>query len=219
MSSKIKSYLSVKKIRNAITYHIHYVYVYCTQVLTGVYVIPVSFFFIKIQVQRPENLHIHKGTLIISNHQSKSDPFFIMYSMKWGEIFSNIPCYFPVTPNYMRSTKHGWVLKQLNCYDVGETTTERMRALFKTRDIIRKKNTLILFPEGHINRVNDDVKDFFGGIDILMREEIPIIMVRLRGFNVWSFERKRAPVSVRFEELPSSYTAEQKREAIKKFYA
>lgn len=192
--------------------------VYIMQVLTFLYSIPITKMIMRMVIVCPKNLNIESGSLIISNHQSKSDPFIIAHGVGFRNMLRIYPLNFPVTPHFMNHHGSKWFLKLLNCYDVGETMLERARALVYTRDLLRQKKTVILFPEGERVKKGNDVKEFNRGLDMLLKNGIPIVMVRIFGFNDWSFFCRSNKTKIHFKKLPTGLTLAEKKKYIAKFY-
>lgn len=189
------------------------------QVLSFLYSIPVRYLILRQETVRPRNLVITPGTLIISNHQSKSDPFLIAYSIGFRNILRNFPLNFPVTHDFMSLIGIGWYLKLLNCFDIGEIPYEKAKSLIYIRDLLRKKKTVVLFPEGKRIRVGDSVNKFHRGLDILLKQDISIVTVRIRGFNVWSLYNFFPKTSMHFMTIPIGIPLEEKKRKIEKFYS
>jgi 1-acyl-sn-glycerol-3-phosphate acyltransferase len=173
----------------------------------------------RIKINKPDNLIIKPGTLIISNHQSKSDPFFIAYHMGWKNALTNFPLHFPTTHEFMTIPILGWYLWSLNCFNVGITTFDKAKILLKIRDLLKQNKTVVLFPEGQRIKVGNEVEEFHPGFDILLRDKAPILMVRIYNFNNWSiFNPKKKQVTMDFKELSNELTLDEKKSIISSFY-
>lgn len=193
---------------------------YVSQLLTFLYTIPVGYFLMDVEIKKPEKFKIERGTLIISNHQSKSDPFFITYHIGWFNAFFNLPLRFPTIHTFMDMPLIGLYLRTLYCFRVGATNHEKVKALFQMRDFLKQKHTIVLFPEGQRIKVGNKVESFHVGFDLLLREEsIPLVLVRIYYFNNWFiFKRKNNRPKMVFKMVDKEISLIQKREIITDFY-
>ena len=188
------------------------------QALTCLYTIPFSF-FTRIAVSKPKNFVVPSGTLIISNHQSKSDPFLIIRFLGFANFIRNAPTRFPTIHSFMDIPILGQFLWSIYCFKVGESTMERAHALIQMRDILRLRKTILLFPEGRRIRIGNEVEIFHKGIDMLLAKDFSILLVRLRNFNDWRLFGYGKRASITFEIMPENLSTEQKRSYITDFYA
>lgn len=114
-----------------------------------------------------------------------------------------------------------YVLGSLGGYDIGENPIERMKKLLYTRDILRRKGSVLLFPEGRINKTGYiDCSQFKDGVAMLFYEETPIVFVRLTGFFGFSWRTpsgagKRA---LEYSEVITEGTSEEKLLIMQGFY-
>lgn len=203
---------------NTIGSYLRSMVAFVLQVLTLVYTVPVGTLIMGIRAERPKNFSMEPGTLIISNHQSKSDPFFIVRHLGWNNYVHNLPIRFPVTPYFMTMPIIGHYLWLLHCFNVGSSNVDRAKALVKMRGLLQQRKTVMLFPEGRCIKEGNSVETFHRGIDILLTEDTPLVLVRLRNFNSWSpWHRKHRP-TMQYYAVPRSLTLEQKRAQIARFY-
>lgn len=168
--------------------------------------------------QPPE---IPRGALIIANHQSRLDPFFIMYHLGLKNILRNIPFRFPVTSSYMRNPFLGLPLHCLGCFDMGETPFEKARGLLHIRNLLRHTKTVVLFPEGKITRNMPTPAVFERGVNFLIGHTTPVFLVRLTGMSTWSFFNitDRYQTQIRFSEvLPPGMAAHEKFVRMQEFF-
>lgn len=138
---------------------------------------------------------IKQGTLIVSNHQSRVDPFIILMSMPLRTWLRILPVRFPTSHEVFTNKNYNPsffpVLKFWGCFSIGSTSEEKMRAVFYIRDLLKKRKTLMLFPEGRINK-DTNIGDIMGGITLSAPHASSILFVRLRGFNnpMWSTSKR-----------------------------
>ena len=176
---------------------------------------------LRLTIHRPQNLVVQQGTLIIANHQSKIDPFLISYHIGFKNIFRTIPIRYPVTPEYIRRPLLGKCIQLLGGYTIGETPIERLHQLIYTRTLLKSGYTVLLFPEGEINRDSDMVIDFKRGAHVLFNEQYPILLVRLTGLNKihrFRFWKNKGASLTYSEYLDASHSPTDKIEYMEKFY-
>lgn len=148
---------------------------------------------LRLQVTRPPGLKIKPGTLIIANHQSKIDPFLITYHLGWKNLPSVLPVRYPVLNIYMCRPILGAIIRLLGGYDIGSTALERLRGLARTRSLLKRGYSVLIFPEGKINYTANDIEQFKRGAEMLFSYNYPVLFVRLcniNGPNRWKFWRK-----------------------------
>ncbi len=180
----------------------------------------ISYFFIKIN--RPKNFVLPSGVLLISNHQSRLDPFIITYCTGFKNLRKILPMRFPVTPEYMKRPILGKLIKLIGGYNIGDTPLERMRKLLYTRDILNRKSNVLIFPEGKISKTSHiDCSEFKDGISVLFETKAPIVFVRIENFHSFSFRRNHSlhKKSITYSEIIESGTVEEKINLMKKFYS
>lgn len=161
------------------------------------------------------------GTLIIVNHQSRLDPFFAAYHLGWRNIFRNAPFNFPVMSEYMRNPLFWLPTRSLGCFDIGATPLEKARGLLRIRSLLKSRKTVIIFPEGKIARDTSHPDVFEKGINFLIGDTTPVVLVRLSGMNTWSFWniKARYQTEVHLSELlPPGMQSHKKFERIKEFF-
>ncbi len=174
--------------------------------------------FFHLVIEKPENLVITHGTLIIANHQSRIDPFLISYHCN---LLTTSPIRYPVTSDYMERPFLGFYIRLLGGYDVGRSPFERLKKLVFTRDILKRGYSVILFPEGKITRDQDMVNDFKKGANMLFQENYPVVFVRLTGlggkrkFHFWKNTNAKLTYSTRYD---SSIPKGEKVQAMAEFF-
>lgn len=189
-----------------------------------IFINPIYMYLCRIRIIRPNNFHIPKGgVLLISNHQSKFDPFAITCGVGMKNFVNSIcPTRYPVTSEYMRRPFLGRVISLIGGYDIGDTTVERMKKLLYTRELlVAKKQNVLIFPEGKINRTIDlSTEEFQKGVEILFRNNIPIIFVRLTNLNTitWLNFFKKTEKTIRYSNILINATSEEKMNKMIEFY-
>jgi 1-acyl-sn-glycerol-3-phosphate acyltransferase len=139
------------------------------------------------KITNQENLkRINNGALIVANHQSKMDPFIILAHIPFFTYLNILPVRFPVLHLYMKKPVLGVFLKMWGSYDIGDSNREKMIGLYYTRELVQKKKTVMLFPEGKLVKDNH-LDEFQKGLQFLAAECENVIFVRLRNFNKIKF--------------------------------
>ena len=174
-----------------------------------------------INVKRPQSFDLPQGVLFIANHQSRIDPFLIIYCVGFKNFRNVLPTRFPITSEYMSRPFVKHILTSFGGYNIGASPIERMKKLLYTRDILRRKGSVLLFPEGRINKSGSiDCSQFKDGAAILFYEDTPVVFVRLTGFLGFSW---RTPMGagkrvLAYSEVILEGTPEEKLEKMQEFY-
>lgn len=166
----------------------------------------------------PANIKILEcGSLIISNHQSMVDPFFVTASMPFRAFLKVLPIRFPTADFVFKSKllnpKFFPFLALLGCFSIGATHVERMQVIFYIRKLLKDGRTVFLFPEGEINE-GTNVKDLKQGIDFLIRDAKYVLFVRLHGLNGTTHEtggRRHKIIFGEVFEIPPVMSVEEMR--------
>lgn len=135
----------------------------------------------------PHNLHLlRRGSLIVSNHQSMLDPFIVSACLPFHIFLKMVPIRPPVIDYIFRDPRYNPpffpILKMFGCFSIGKTSAEKMKSIFYIRELLKRHETVFLFPEGGIS-TEHTVKEFKQGVDFFMDQALNVIFVRLRGFN------------------------------------
>ena len=121
------------------------------------------------------------GLLIVANHQTYFDPFWICAPMKrkfrfmaWDKAFE----WFFV----------GWLIKYLGSFPVDTSRGTTKNVLRESYKALRDGATLVIFPEGARTFPDGELLEFkTGAIRIAMEAGVPVLPVTVRGANrVWS---------------------------------
>ena len=111
--------------------------------------IALRFFFRKREILN-KGLSIPKNSSIIlaPTHRSRWDG--LVLTMAMGRRVTKKDCRFMVTKSEMRGIQ-GWFLKRLGCFSINQFSPS-LSALRYAIDLIVKKEQLVVFPEGKINK-------------------------------------------------------------------
>lgn len=128
---------------------------------------------------------LEKGLLVVANHQSYFDPFWICLPihrkfrfMAWDKAFD----WFLV----------GRIIKYLGSFPVSLERGGTRQAMVESLSSLRDGATLIIFPEGSREFSDGKFLPFkTGSVRIAMEANVPILPVTIRGANnVWSQDIK-----------------------------
>lgn len=165
----------------------------------------------------PSNLYIiRRGMLLVSNHQSMADPFAVMGHIPFRMFLQIVPLYFPVSHVEYNRWYFKPFLKIFGGYDVGGTKKEKLIGLMKTRDLLKRKRTVLLFPEGKINK--ETIGDFHRGIEFFAKSSNGVVFVRMQGFgSYWDILVRKKP-TMKFSEVHSFQTIPLQVQKIRALY-
>jgi 1-acyl-sn-glycerol-3-phosphate acyltransferase len=166
-----------------------------------VFYIPRRILF-NINITPPNNFgELKNGVLLVANHQSKLDPFIILSCIPFALFFRILPVRFPVLHEYMEKSVSSKILKLLGCYDIGGTSRENMVGFLYTRDLLKKGNTVFLFPEGKISKKGSEVENLKRGIEFFVKDSKSVVFARMKGFNEVKLPSFRAKTSISFSSV------------------
>lgn len=161
---------------------------------------------------------LRRGALIVSNHQSKSDPFLLISCLPLRVALKILPARFPTAHDIYTSWRFNPpffpVLKFLGCFSIGDTTVRRTKSVFHIRQLLKTGRTVVLFPEGKINR-EINVSDLSKGVDFFVDSTHSVLFVRMKGLN----EPQPADCSVTYSEVfdpPPHFSTTDIREQLEK---
>ena len=111
--------------------------------------IVIKFFFSEIKIKNkffsiPKN----SSVILAPTHRSRWDGLVLTKAM--GRRVTNKDCRFMVTKSEMKGIQ-GWFLKRLGCFSIDQLSPS-LSVLRYAVDLIVKKNQLVVFPEGKINK-------------------------------------------------------------------
>ncbi len=174
----------------------------------------------RIKIIHENTVPPEKGCLMISTHESKIDPFYILnYYGLWKTVV-NVPYRFPVMHEYMEKKIIGHIISCFGGYDIGDTFEKKAKILFYTRKIIEEKGSLVIFPEGRIIKGDHDFVHFQNGYRFLLTESTQVILVKMHNIHALLstfFSRKRPYIIYR--TIPSSVPSKEALKIIEQFYS
>ncbi len=145
----------------------------------------------------PMPLAPDQGAVLVSNHRSSIDPFFI-------ELGSNRHVHWMVAGEYFKNPAFGWFLRLGEAIPVnrgGIDTAATKRAI----RLVSEGELVGMFPEGRINVTEDFMLPGRpGAILVALKARVPIVPCFIQGSpydrTAWSPFVMRAKVTVRFGE-------------------
>lgn len=170
------------------------------------------------KVTRNLKLKIPQGTLIVANHQTWVDPWFIGYFIGFKNSIRVLPLRFPVTSELYRRPILGSLIWIFGGFDIGLTPLERAKGLLYIRQLLEEKYIVIIFPEGKRNP-DEDKMEFKKGIHILAQGNNPLLFVKLENMkNLSSFKFWKSNISLIFSEIIESESVDEKTKIIQEFF-
>lgn len=153
-----------------------------------------------------------RGLLIVSNHQSEADPFLILACLPFQSFIKLLPIYFPTTEAVFTSKKYNprWfpLIWLLGCFSLGKDTAERMRSMLYIRQLLNQERTVVIFPEGKINR-DINLDDFKRGADFFLTHSTGALFVRLSGVSKTARALGQTTCTVSFSHIITPTQIEQ----------
>ena len=111
--------------------------------------IVLKFFFSKKKViNNSFSIPLNSSIILAPTHRSRWDG--LVLTMAMGRRITNKDCRFMVTKSEMRGIQ-GWFLKRLGCFSINQLSPS-LSTLRYAINLIEKKEQLVVFPEGKINR-------------------------------------------------------------------
>ena len=111
--------------------------------------IVMRFYFSKKIIIGKEHISSLKGSVILApTHRSRWDG--LALTLATGRRITNKDCRFMVTKSEMKGIQ-GWFLKRLGCFSIDQLSPS-LSILKHAVNLIVKKNQLVVFPEGKINK-------------------------------------------------------------------
>ena len=111
--------------------------------------IVLRFFFSKKKViNNVFSIPINSSIILAPTHRSRWDG--LILTMAIGRRITKKDCRFMVTRSEMQGIQ-GWFLKRLGCFSINQLSPS-LSALRYAIDLIEKKEQLVVFPEGKINK-------------------------------------------------------------------
>jgi 1-acyl-sn-glycerol-3-phosphate acyltransferase len=107
------------------------------------------FFFKKKKILKNNfSIPLNSSIILAPTHRSRWDG--LILTMAMGRRVTKKDCRFMVTKSEMRGIQ-GWFLKRLGCFSINQLSPS-LSALRYAIDLIEKREQLVVFPEGKINR-------------------------------------------------------------------
>ena len=111
--------------------------------------IVLRFFFSKKKIiNNGFSIPTNSSVILAPTHRSRWDG--LILTMAMGRRVTNKDCRFMVTKSEMRGIQ-GWFLKRLGCFSINQLSPS-LSTLRYAINLIEKKEQLVVFPEGKINR-------------------------------------------------------------------
>ena len=111
--------------------------------------IVLRFFFSKKKIiNNGFSIPTNSSVILAPTHRSRWDG--LILTMAMGRRVTNKDCRFMVTNSEMRGIQ-GWFLKRLGCFSINQLSPS-LSTLRYAINLIEKKEQLVVFPEGKINR-------------------------------------------------------------------
>ncbi len=175
-----------------------------------------SFLFIRAAVRAkfilPNNINtLIRGSLIVSNHRSKMDPFVVLAYLPLITFVQIIPIRFPVDYDYMKYRRFSYTLPFIGGYNIGGSPWAKMVGLLRTKKYLEQNTTVFLFPEGKINQ--DMIGEFQRGINFFLEGGRKVIIIRIDGLGRIGGGLFKKGNSLRFSKVFD--TSSEKIDAIK----
>lgn len=200
----------IKKVKNGIFY--------IFQIFSLIFMTIVDFLY-RPTVEKPDNLVVQPGTLILSNHQTYLDPWIVTHHLGLKNIFQIIPVRYPVSASVFRKPFMGLIISLFGGFDIGLTPIEKAKKLLYIRSLIYQGYTVLLFPEGKRVRTENDRAEFQRGMNILIAEKFPLVLVKLSGMNTSSiFKFRKNKIGLRYSRVIQDMPPEEKIIMIENFF-
>ena len=136
----------------------------------------------------PQNSSI----ILAPTHRSRWDG--LVLTMAMGRRVTNKDCRFMVTKSEMRGIQ-GWFLKRLGCFSINQSSPS-LSALRYAIDLIEKREQLVVFPEGKINKY---------GKKLVLKEGL-YRLARLATKNTTSI--LIIPIGIAYSKVPPNFRGE-----------
>ncbi len=176
--------------------------------------------FLRPEIERDKDMIIPPGTLVISNHQSFLDPWIVSRHLGTKNLLHLLPIRYPMASDIARIPILGQITWCLGCFDIGKTSLEKAKNLLFMRELIRKKYTVVLFPEGKRVKSDEEKAEFKRGMNLLVSENIPFILVRISGLEKISiFRPSTNKIKLSYSNIIQNVDNEKKMEIISEFFS
>jgi 1-acyl-sn-glycerol-3-phosphate acyltransferase len=137
--------------------------------------------FIDFSVIGQNNLSITTGQIIISNHTSNLDPFFLGLAIP-SEL------YFLAKEELFRHSRFfSWLISYFNAIPISRHKIQNriylVSSLKKCLGLLKNKKTLVVFPEGTRNCQKELLPFNPGGIYLAVKAQVPIVPTAILGIK------------------------------------
>ena len=189
------------------------------QIATIPFILIIKVIF-RIKVIHENDIPSERGCLMISNHEGKLDPFYVLNYYGFWKSVQNVPYRFPVIHEYMIKKILKYIITAFGGYNFGETFEAKAKGLFYSRKILEEGGSLVIFPEGRIVRGNHNFINFQKGYSFLLIEGVQVILVKMHCmYNLRSTFFSKSRPSITYRTIPSSIPHEEALKIIEAFYA
>ena len=163
--------------------------------------------FLGLRVAGSENIPVKGAFIIVANHASYLDPMLLISTIRRR-------LYFIARKQLFNFTFLGWVIRNVGTIPLKRSGRD-MQALKKALEILKRNESLVIFPEGTRSK-NKQLKKPRPGVGMLVaRSKVPVIPVYIGGTfdamprGVKTLKRHKVTVQigapVEYESLFNSY--------------
>lgn len=151
-------------------------------IVYAVLYLPVKLFF-QLNTTQFDAKEIKKGIVFVSNHQSRLDLFLIFGSITPKEFIHLIPIHGLVAEKYMDTWWKKLALICFGMHPLRKGLKESSKALLFILDLVDKKHTILLFPEGRVLKNKEKVQPNPGLGYLALKRDFKIVPTYLEGFR------------------------------------
>lgn len=145
--------------------------------------LPIKYLFKpKITFQFNQN-NLKKGVIFACNHQSRLDLFLLFGAIPPSKFINLIPIRGLVAEKYMDTWWKKILLGGFGTHPLKKGIKESSGALLFILDLIDKRHTILLFPEGKVLKKNEMIKANPGLGYLALKRNIKIVPTYLSGFR------------------------------------
>lgn len=148
--------------------------------------------------------HTKRGMLLVANHQAHVDPFLILACLPPRAFLKLLPIYFPTTEAVFTDPKYNpkffpliWLL---GCFSIGNDTATRTRSMLYIRALLEHRRTVVIFPEGKLNK-DINLDDFQRGTDFFIERSQGALFVRISGVSEEVRQKGQTTCVVSFSDI------------------
>lgn len=147
------------------------VYHFCRYVVVALLGLP-----FRLRVRDAERVPFDGPVLVAVSHKSQLDPLFAGAALRREMRFM-------AKIEIFRWPLVGWLVRALGAFSVDRGRGDRA-ALERSLAVLAEGDALLMFPEGHRFKDEDQIHPFFPGVGMIaMRSGAPVIPVAVRGTN------------------------------------